>query len=121
MYSFTGTADGNYPNGGLVLDAKGNLYGTTATGTTNSFYGTVYKLNKSGELTVLHQLNGYSDGADPTVILQDFVPLDDLDDARFALWGAWWDPTGDDPGNVVASSRQARRPVTVATRGVRAT
>ena len=66
LYSFTGAVDGNYPNGGLVRDSKGNLFGTTGIGTTNSFYGTVYELNNAGVMKVLHQLNGFSDGATPT-------------------------------------------------------
>lgn len=66
LYTFTGAADGNYPNGGLVRDSQGILYGTTQIGTTNSFYGTVYKLNQDGTMTVLHQLNGFSDGATPS-------------------------------------------------------
>jgi len=30
LYSFTGGADGAYPSGGLLLDEKGTLYGTTS-------------------------------------------------------------------------------------------
>ena len=66
LYTFTGGLDGNYPNGGLVTDASANLYGTTGTGTTNSFYGTIFKLTKAGRMIVLHQLNGDTDGATPT-------------------------------------------------------
>ena len=29
LYSFTGGADGAYPNAGVILDSAGNLYGTT--------------------------------------------------------------------------------------------
>jgi uncharacterized repeat protein (TIGR03803 family) len=36
-------ADGQYPYAGLVLDAKGNLYGTTEAGGTNGF-GAVFVL-----------------------------------------------------------------------------
>ena len=32
VYSFTGGADGNYPNGSLVFDNAGNLYGTSTGG-----------------------------------------------------------------------------------------
>jgi uncharacterized repeat protein (TIGR03803 family) len=66
LYSFTGAVDGNYPNGGLVRDSKGNLFGTTGIGTTNSIWGTVYELNQAGVMKVLHQLNGSTDGATPT-------------------------------------------------------
>jgi uncharacterized repeat protein (TIGR03803 family) len=53
LYSFNGIPDGRDPRGGLVLDAQGNLYGTTvAGGTTNS--GIVFKVTSAGEETVLH-------------------------------------------------------------------
>lgn len=32
LYSFTGIADGGAPLGGVILDAEGNLYGTTQQG-----------------------------------------------------------------------------------------
>src|SRR5579872_5065757 len=32
LYSFSGSADGGYPQGGLILDPSGNLYGTTFLG-----------------------------------------------------------------------------------------
>ena len=30
LYEFTGGDDGGEPNGGLILDSVGNLYGTTS-------------------------------------------------------------------------------------------
>jgi len=44
LFSFNQT-DGAYPNGGLVFDKMGNLYGTTASGTTIASYGTVFRLS----------------------------------------------------------------------------
>jgi uncharacterized repeat protein (TIGR03803 family) len=43
LYSFTGGADGGNPSTGLILDAKGNLYGTAPTGGASGF-GVVFKL-----------------------------------------------------------------------------
>jgi uncharacterized repeat protein (TIGR03803 family) len=44
LHNFSGGGtDGAYPEGGLILDAKGNLYGTTAEGGTDDF-GTVWTL-----------------------------------------------------------------------------
>ncbi len=65
LYTFMDGEDGSYPNGNLVMDSKGNLYGETEGLTTNSFYGTVYELNPAGKMKVLHILNGSPDGADP--------------------------------------------------------
>ena len=58
-------ADGAYPQAGLVMDAAGNLYGT-ASGAGAFGWGTVFKLDTSGNLTVLHTFtNSGGDGADP--------------------------------------------------------
>jgi uncharacterized repeat protein (TIGR03803 family) len=65
LYSFAGTPDGADPYGGVVRDAAGNLYGTTVYGGTNGGFGTVFKLSKSGKLTLLHSFASNPDGADP--------------------------------------------------------
>jgi len=66
LYSFSGAPDGAYPYAGLVMDAKGNLYGTTeGGGSSGGGYGTAFKVNKVGEETVLHTFTGRSDGASP--------------------------------------------------------
>jgi uncharacterized repeat protein (TIGR03803 family) len=64
LYSFTGGTDGDQPWSGLIRDAKGNLYGTTQTGGVYN-YGTAFKLDKTGNETVLHSFNGTSDGSYP--------------------------------------------------------
>ena len=64
LYTFTGGADGALPFSGLLLDAKGNLYGTTEDG--GSGYGTVYKVNiKTKKETVLYSFAGGTDGELP--------------------------------------------------------
>ncbi len=64
LYSFTGGADGGNPWGGVVRDAEGNLYGTTFAGGTAGL-GCVFKLDASGNETVLHSFTGGSDGSEP--------------------------------------------------------
>lgn len=68
LYSFTGGADGRNPYAGLIRDAAGNLYGTTAGGFVdgNAPYGNVFELSSNGVLTVLYSFRGGSDGAFPT-------------------------------------------------------
>src|SRR5262249_13441882 len=64
LYSFTGGVDGAYPQSGVLRDAAGNLYGTTASG--GDFgSGVVYKLDTAGHQTVLHSFTG-TDGSNPT-------------------------------------------------------
>lgn len=83
QHSFTGPpGDGAIPVAGLLRDAAGNLYGGTAVGgaSTNctggaagnvAGCGTVFKLDTSGNESVLHSFNG-SDGADSyTVLIMD--------------------------------------------------
>lgn len=45
LYSFAGGADGANPNGGLVFDSAGNLYGTTGAGGGAQNLGTVFQLS----------------------------------------------------------------------------
>ncbi len=74
LHSFAGGNDGAYPNGGLVLDSKGAVYGTSMFGgysgseCIKTGCGTVFKLlvEKSGSWTekILHEFQG-QDGAEP--------------------------------------------------------
>jgi uncharacterized repeat protein (TIGR03803 family) len=52
LYSFTGGADGAIPLAGVIRDAAGNLYGTTADGGPFSS-GTVFKVDTTGKESVL--------------------------------------------------------------------
>jgi uncharacterized repeat protein (TIGR03803 family) len=59
--------DGAYPEGGLIMDKAGNIYGTTREGG-NTTNGTVFKLSPSGsgwQETVLYSFHGSGDGANP--------------------------------------------------------
>jgi uncharacterized repeat protein (TIGR03803 family) len=68
LHSFTGGADGGFPQySNLILDQLGDLYGTTTNGgSTACFFGcgVVFKLSATGEETVLHSFTGV-DGAFP--------------------------------------------------------
>jgi len=76
LHNFAGgTKDGAQPIAGLILDAKGNLYGDTqyggGTGCFGSGCGTVYKVSATGKLVLLHIFEG-SEGALPFgVVLRD--------------------------------------------------
>src|SRR5260370_9729630 len=67
LYSFTGgTSDGEFPLAALLRDRAGNLYGTTLYGGAFT-QGTVFKLDATGEETVLHSFaGGTSDGEFPS-------------------------------------------------------
>jgi uncharacterized repeat protein (TIGR03803 family) len=66
LHSFAGGAtDGAHNSAGLILDASGNLYGTTQNGGPSDL-GTVFKLDTAGNnFTVLHSFAGASDGGAP--------------------------------------------------------
>lgn len=67
IHDFTGE-DGERPNSPLVLDSRGNVYGTTET-SANSGYGTIFELSPVGDGTwlesILHAFDGLSDGGYP--------------------------------------------------------
>jgi uncharacterized repeat protein (TIGR03803 family) len=69
LYQFSGTSDGDSPNGPLFNDRAGNLYSSTyAAGNLNCNAprgcGTLFKLGTTGKLKVLHTFSG-SDGEGP--------------------------------------------------------
>src|ERR1035438_4036954 len=68
LYSFTGGADGGAPNGGVIRDSAGNLYGTTGGGGAANC-GVVYKVDPAGQETVLYSFTGGADGAGPIASL----------------------------------------------------
>ena len=65
LHAFTGGEDGSVPYAGLVIDANGNLYGTTYQGGTYKV-GVVFQLTPSGTLNVLHSFMGGADGSNPS-------------------------------------------------------
>jgi uncharacterized repeat protein (TIGR03803 family) len=64
LYSFTAGADGGNPYAGVIRDSAGNLYGTTYYGGTANA-GVVYKLDSTGQETVLYTFTAWPDGAYP--------------------------------------------------------
>jgi uncharacterized repeat protein (TIGR03803 family) len=66
LHRFAGGTDGSWPFG-VILDATGNLYGTTGSGSDPSCdlgCGVVFKLDPAGAETVLHTFGG-ADGFQP--------------------------------------------------------
>jgi uncharacterized repeat protein (TIGR03803 family) len=65
LYSFKGGNDGTWPKAPLIIDAHGNLYGTTSGG--NVGCGTVFVVSKTGEEKVLHHFGDIAgDGCNST-------------------------------------------------------
>lgn len=67
LYRFSGGSDGANPYSPVVLDAAGNIYGTTQSGG-SADQGTVFKLTRSGSgwtETVLYSFTGNPDGSQP--------------------------------------------------------
>jgi uncharacterized repeat protein (TIGR03803 family) len=76
LYAFTDGTDGGHPQAGLVLDSEGNLYGTTVEGGDLSciYYGnpgcgTVFKVDRTGNETVLYSFTNGADGGIPIMPL----------------------------------------------------
>ena len=65
LHAFSGGREGGEPYAGVIMDANGNLYGTTISGGSKNGYGTTFKLAPDGTLSVLHVFAGASDGEYP--------------------------------------------------------
>ncbi|HXW90429.1 MAG TPA: choice-of-anchor tandem repeat GloVer-containing protein, partial [Terriglobales bacterium] len=75
LYKFQGGSDGLEPQGGVIFDPSGNLYGTTSGGGLDD-QGTVFELSPSGSgqwaESVLYSFQGGTgDGAQPTTLTFD--------------------------------------------------
>jgi uncharacterized repeat protein (TIGR03803 family) len=84
LHTFTGRADGGYPEAGVWLASNQDLYGTTEAGGSGncknappSGCGVVFKVSQAGKETVLHtfclgEFGDCSDGASPLAgVIQD--------------------------------------------------
>jgi uncharacterized repeat protein (TIGR03803 family) len=78
LHSFGGAHDGWNPTARLILDAAGNLYGTTGYGGAHG-RGTVFKVDKAGNETIIHSFAGGTDGDRPNAGL--------VEDAAGNLYG----------------------------------
>ena len=64
-----GTMDGSFPNGGVILDQRGNLFGTTIAGgdgPCGGGCGTVFRLNQKGKFSLLHTFQNDAQGGVPS-------------------------------------------------------
>lgn len=65
LHSFDkNNTDGFHPVAALVADATGNFYGTTSAGGAFGF-GTVFKMNTTGQYSILYSFTGGADGRSP--------------------------------------------------------
>lgn len=96
LHRFAGHGDGTFPTVGVVIDASGNLYGTTYTGGALSTCngagcGTVFKVDASGKETVLYRFRGGTDGYSPYggVVLDDWGQSLWHDTGRYRIQGGF--------------------------------
>jgi len=85
LHSFAGKRKDGASPGGVVLDAAGNVYGTTNSGGTSNF-GTVFKVDTGGNETVLY----------------NFCSQPNCNDGRYPAAGLVWDAAGNLYGTTAA-------------------
>jgi uncharacterized repeat protein (TIGR03803 family) len=65
LYVFQDGNDGEWPNQAPVVDKQGNVYGTTYIQNGSDFDGAIWKIDHKGKFSILHQMNGATDGSVP--------------------------------------------------------
>jgi uncharacterized repeat protein (TIGR03803 family) len=71
LHAFAGGSDGAGPGGGLLRDAAGDFYGTTAGGGSGNS-GTIFKISADGTESVLYSFKGGKDGDNPlSTLIED--------------------------------------------------
>src|ERR1700722_4815657 len=78
VHSFGASGDGTIPDGAVIFDASGNMYGTTNYGGANDD-GTLWELAADGTYSVLHSFDGTGDG--------DFIRGRLVEDGNGNLYG----------------------------------
>jgi len=113
LATFTGTGNGANPQGSLISDAAGDLFGTTQAGGANGD-GTVFEIVKTGSTygapVTLATFNGTGNGTSPYGSL--------ISDAAGDLFGTTWKGGANNDGTVfeiVKTGSSYGAPVTLAT------
>jgi len=70
LYSFTGGADGSTRFFGLLLDAAGDIYGTTSSGGSANG-GVLFRIDPSGNETVIHNFKSQTGSIPNSTLLAD--------------------------------------------------
>jgi uncharacterized repeat protein (TIGR03803 family) len=99
LHRFMRSDNGAIPIGGVIMDAEGNLYGTTGFGDYDRD-GTVFKLSQTGKETVLHRFFGRTDGSNPYGGL--------IQDEKGNIYGTTYDGGSNDYGTVFKLSREEK-------------
>ena len=60
-----GLPDGEYPDQAPVVDAAGNVYGTSMIMSGSDYAGVVWKIDTKGTFSIIHQFTGMADGFGP--------------------------------------------------------
>jgi len=65
LYVFQDENDGEWPNQAPTVDSAGNVYGTTAIQGGANVAGAIWTVSAAGQFSVLHSMNGATDGSGP--------------------------------------------------------
>ena len=96
LYAFHSRTDGASPVAGLIIEGKGNLFGTTSYGGSPCACGTVFEVTPTGTHTVIYDFRKERGGEIPTAALladttNDSPPVDFQGDYVLIVREDWGD------------------------------